>query len=96
MMSVCIFFLVLYLEMCAKLMGEQLAKLRILCLTGASSCEHIIAVCLVFTASVLSFRWTRDEDARYPNGVETPDVTKVAFIRVTEVNIYLMIHQEGW
>lgn len=51
-MSVYIFFLVLYLEIRAKLMGKQLAKLWILCLTDASSCEHIIAVCLVFTASV--------------------------------------------
>lgn len=83
-MSVYIFFLVLYLDIRAKLMGKQLAKLWILCLTDASSCEHIIAVCLVFTASVWVLDETGDKDAKSLNGVETPDVTKVTFIWGTE------------
>lgn len=42
----------MYLEMYAKLMGKQLTKLRIQCLTDASSRERIVAVGLVLTASV--------------------------------------------
>lgn len=81
-MSVYISICVLYLEMCAKLMGKQLAKLWILCLTAASSCEHIIAVCQVFSFWVLDE--TGDKDAKSLNGVGAPDATEVMFIWGTE------------
>lgn len=81
-MPVYIFIFVLYLEMCAKLMRKQLARLGILCLTDASSCEHIIAV--RSSASVWVLDETGDKDAKSPNGVGTPDATKVMFVWGTE------------
>lgn len=76
-MSVCIFSHV-------KLMGRQLGKLWILCLSDASSCEVIIAVCLVFTASAGVLDETGDEDVKSQSGALAPDVTEVTFVEGTE------------
>lgn len=79
--NICLHFVfVLYVGTCDKLMGKQLAKLQILCLTDASNCENIIAVCLVFTASVWFTDETGDEDVHSLNSAENPGARKAAFI----------------
>lgn len=59
-----------------KLMEKQLGKLWILRLSDASSCEDIIAVCLIFTASVGVLDETGDKDVKSQTGALTPDVTE--------------------
>lgn len=68
-----------------KLMGKQLVKLWILCLSDASNCEDIIAVCLVFTASVGVVDETGDKDVKSQSGTLTPDVTKLNLLEALRI-----------